>query len=394
MVASAPVTVKDRSAFRARLLLGLVLGSAFLPALLDGWRADEPRRFDVPVSPGETSSTPFYVERFIEASPSMRSLHTPALGELANGDLLAVWKVGEDEPGTSRVSLHAATYDRGAGAWGLVRSLTSSRKTQEELGRLVITLANPVLLTGRDGGVSLLYVTTWARWSTAALALKTSTDRGQTWGPARRIVASPAGNLGTLVKTAPVHYTDGSVGVPAYHEFVGVFPQLLRFSPEGELLDKVRIHRGQVALQPSIVPLDAQRALVLMRNARKGRILMTRTSDAGLQWDPVQMTDLPNPNAPVMGVRLRDGAILLVFNNSPRSRERLSLALSRDGGERWTVFHSFEEDIGVNDSPLDNFGYPYLLQASDGVVHIVYPWRLTHVKHVSFNRAWIHLKLR
>jgi predicted neuraminidase len=27
-------------------------------------------------------------------------------------------------------------------------------------------------------------------------------------------------------------------------------------------------------------------------------------------------------------------------------------------------------------------------------VHVVYPWRLTHLKHVSFNHAWIHQRAK
>lgn len=390
MLASVTVAVKDRRG----LWLVLILAGVFLPAILAGWPADPPRRFVVTSAVAGTSSDPVYAERFIDQKPSARVLNTPTLGELPNGDLLAVWKVGEKtEP--QGVFLHAATYDRAAGVWGPVRPVASSRETQEELGRVVRTLANPVLLTGRDGTVSLLYVTAWGRWSTASIAVKTSTDRGQTWSSARRIVSSPVANIATLVKTEPFRYTDGSVGVPAYHEFVGVFPQLLRFSPDGDLIGKVRIHRGQEALQPSIVPLDERRGLALMRNADKGRILMARTADAGLTWGPVRRLDLPNPNAPVMGVRLRDGAVLLIFNNSPRSRERLSLALSSDGGERWTVFHAFEEQVLSEDrAVMDNYGYPYLFQASDGTMHVVYPWRLTHLKHVSFNHAWVHQRSR
>ena len=391
MLASVTVAVKDRRG----LLLALILGGVFVPAILAGWSPDPPRRFVVTSGVASTVSAPVYAERFIDQSQSERVLNTPTIGELPNGDLLAVWKVGEKtEP--HGVAFHAATYDRAAGVWGPVRLLTSSGKTQEELGRVVRTLANPVLFTERDGSVNLFYVTAWARWSTASIALKTSTDRGQTWSSARRIVTSPVANIATLVKTEPFRYSDGTVGVPAYHEFVGVFPQLLRFSSDGDLIDKVRIHRGQEALQPSIVPLDERRGLALMRNAEKGQhILVARTDDGGFTWGPIGRLELPNPNAPVMGVRLRDGAILLVFNNSYRERERLSLALSSDGGKRWTVFHAFESRILMEDGPaLDNYAYPYLFQASDGMVHVVYSWNQTHVKHVSFNHAWVHQRSR
>jgi predicted neuraminidase len=191
-----------------------------------------------------------------------------------------------------------------------------------------------------------------------------------------------------------VLYTDGSVGVPAYHEMGGVFPHLLRVSESGDVLERVRIHQGQVALQPSIVPLDDHEAVVLMRNYLKGPVLTARTRDAGQHWDEVEDSSLPNPNAPVMGVRLSDGSILLVFNNSPSSRESLSLALSRDGGRRWAVFHRFEEGVRDRDGHLANFGYPYAIRASDGMLHVLYVWHLTRVKHVSFNEAWIRERTR
>lgn len=377
-----------RSGLLRALLPAALLSAAFLPALLDGWESDAARRFALrAVATVPPSSTPLYAERFIEMNPASRSLHVPALTELANGDLLAVWKAAKSED--RAVTFNAATYDRRAGSWGPVRLVTTSRRTESELGRVVTTLTNPVLVTAPDGTVSLLYVTAWGKWSTAAITLKTSTDRGETWTAARRIVTSPVANLGTLVKTAPVLYTDGSFGVPAYQELLGVLPQLLHFSAGGELLDKRRIDRSQVAMQPSIVPLHAREAVAFMRNSAKGSILLARTGDAGRSWSPVRPIGLPNPDSAVMGLRLQDGGVLLVFNNSATSRDSLALALSRDGGERWVVLHGFEADMRDGHGALENFSYPYVIQSSDGIVHVVYVWRVTRVKHVSFNEAWI-----
>ena len=402
MLASTITTVKARPALRSTsassgplgyLLLAAVLAAVFLPALLASWPAAPPRRFAplVPVADGGVS--PLYVERFIEPAPSVATLHTPALVALPGGDLLAAWKIGtSDEHGVA--ALRAATLARGAAAWGPPRAVTSSRQSQRELGRVVRTLANPVLLAEPDGTVRVFYVTAWNKWSSSALATKTSRDAGRTWGRARRMVAQPVGNLGTLIKMAPVRFADGTVGIPSYHEFLGVFPQLLRVSPEGELLDKDRIDGGQAALQPSIVPLDERHAVALLRNAFKGRVLVTRTGDGGLTWDPVQPIALPNPNAPVMGLRLRDGAVLAVFNNSPVSRDALSLAVSHDGGAQWQVLHSFENNERNWDGVPVNFSYPYAVQAADGVIHLIYVWRHHRIKHVAFNEAWLRERPR
>jgi predicted neuraminidase len=35
-----------------------------------------------------------------------------------------------------------------------------------------------------------------------------------------------------------------------------------------------------------------------------------------------------------------------------------------------------------------------MIRASDGVVHLVYSWRQTYIKHVSFNETWIRQRVR
>ena len=368
-------------------LLALLLSVVFLPAFLGGRASDTARRFAMPVARIPASPTPFYTERFIDAEPASTSLHVPTLTELPGGNLLAVWKAAKvaERP----VALNAATYDLRAGRWGPVRQVTTSEQTEAELERVVTTFTNPVLVNGAGGTVMLFYVTSWHKWSMAAITVKSSTNGGKTWTLARRVVSSPVGNLGTLVKAAPVPYADGSIGLPAYQEFYGVLPQFLRFSPDGRLLDKVRIQRADAAFQPSIVPVNEHEALAFMRSSVKGSVLLARTPDAGRSWTPIRSIGLPNPNSPVMALRLRDGSLLLAFNDSPRWRENLSLALSRDGGERWVVFHRFEVGLRDEHGALENFSYPYVIQSADGTVHVLYVWRLAHVKHVSFNEAWI-----
>ena len=111
--------------------------------------------------------------------------------------------------------------------------------------------------------------------------------------PGRRHSGSspvPSSTAETLVRNTPFPYSDGTIGVPAYHELVGVFPEILRVSRQGVALGKTRIDYGKRSLQPSIVALDENRALALLRprpsEERAPRVLRTETTDAGRSWSP------------------------------------------------------------------------------------------------------------
>ncbi|WP_206336497.1 exo-alpha-sialidase, partial [Pseudomonas viridiflava] len=92
--------------------------------------------------------------------------------------------------------------------------------------------------------------------------------------------------ISTLVRAAPVFHADGSIGLPVYHEFLGKFAEYLYPSPDGDVIDKFRISRGKNSLQPTVVPLDGQRAVALLRYAGEThhRVLASRTEDGGQTW--------------------------------------------------------------------------------------------------------------
>ena len=92
---------------------------------------------------------------------------------------------------------------------------------------------------------------------------------------------------------------------------------------------------------------------------------------------------MPNPDAGLDAIQLADGRLLLAFNDSPQGRENLRLALSDDEGRTWTRMATIAEESGAE------FSYPFLMQASDGDVHLVYTWKRTAIRHVVFNMAWL-----
>jgi predicted neuraminidase len=83
--------------------------------------------------------------------------------------------------------------------------------------------------------------------------------------------------------------------------------------------------------------------------------------------------------------QLNSNRLLLVYNDDLESRTNLSLALSSDEGQSWPYRRKLEDCPG-------RFSYPALAQDPDGLIHVTYTFRRTHIKHVEVNEAWIREK--
>ena len=370
---------------------------AFGPPIWGGLISGPYPKFTIPErknSPQKLDDHPLYEEQFVSPLNHTPRAHSPSITQMANGHLLAVWYAGSGEKEPDIV-LYQASYDPNTRAWAKPRLLTDPKGSQAELGRYIYTLGNPTLFTDPVGKIWLFYVTRWiGGWSSSSLNLKISEDNGASWAPARRLGTNPYWNNGTLVRTHPFLYEDGSIGLPAYHELMGVFPEMYRISPEGKLLGKTRIFYEGSSLQPSVVPLDQNRGIALIRNKRSGgknaatqekKTLISKTVDMGQHWSTPEALELPNPNSSVAGLRLTDGSILAAFNNTPKGRGNLALARSLDQGQHWTVITTIEEG--------KNLSYPSLIQSNDGAIHLVYTWNRIRIKHIMFNKSWMKRQL-
>ncbi len=245
--------------------------------------------------------------------------------------MLAAWYGGSRE-GAKDVAIYQSRFE--GGAWSPAVRVATARQTQADVHRYVRKLGNPVLCRDARGRLHLFYVSvSVGGWGGSALNHMASADEGATWSRARRIVGSPFLNISTLVKGAPLLLEDGSLLLPAYHEFLGKFPELLRIGPDGEVLGRYRIAFGRRAIQPSVVPVDRKRALAYMRHTGPGprRVMLSETRDGGVHWSALEPLALPNPDAAVSALRLPDGTFLLAYNPSESDRRTLSLAVSADG---------------------------------------------------------------
>jgi predicted neuraminidase len=366
------------------LLFGLALAAAVVLVLLrsGGTAAPEFARaeYRLPVPNPQPS---LFQHGFISPEGLTAAVHSGTLVELPGGVLLAAWFGGSRE-GAADVAIYGARRD--ASGWSAPFVLTDRAASQRELGRALRKLGNPLLMRGAEGRIWLFYVTvSLGGWSTSSISYKVSDDNGHNWSPARRLVTSPFLNISTLIRNRPLLYADGGIALPAYHELLGKFSELLRLDPSGRVQTKYRMNAGRGAIQPSIVPTGPRRALAFFRRVGDSppRVLMADSGDGGNSWSAPMPTDLPNPDAGVAALRTPNGKYLLAYNHSEQGRGSLSLALSSDG-LRWRKRIDLERG-----GREDEFSYPFLIRTQAGEYHLIYTWQRRRMAHVHFNDAWL-----
>jgi predicted neuraminidase len=387
----------------------------------------------------QTSNAPPDIRTHFVSTRQDISTHAASLVELSDGRIRAFWFAGSRE-GAEDVEIRSAVFDPAKNLWGPEHSIANREDTQRSLLRYVKKLGNPVAQRASDGTLRLFYVTvSLGGWAGSSITAITSNDDGVTWSPARRLITSPFINISTLIKSTPFLYSDGTMGLPVYHEFIGKFGELLRIknngriNSSGEIIDKQRLSSGKSTLQPVMLIKNPQQALVLMRRsgASPKRVIATTTDDAGQHWSVPTKNALANPDAAISGVVLPDGRILVVLNNIEEGRDALSLVVSADGGATWKTVYQLEDQRGQPTEPARymqaagelakateasitdatgyaksarrnkceaqicgfEFSYPYLIQTHNGDFHLVYTWNRSFIKHVQFTRAWLDQRM-
>ena len=363
--------------------------------------------------------------RFVSSSPG-QAVHAASVVETRDGGLRAVWFSGSRE-GAGDVAIKTSVMGAESLKWGEETTLFDRQRLQQGLWRYVKKLGNPVIARLPDDSLMLWMVNvSLGGWAGSSISWARSTDEGLTWSTPRRLVTSPFLNISTLVKGAPFFYQDGQIGLPDYHEFVNKFAEVLRISPQGQVLDKIRIPGSRTSLQPVVLVAGPERAQVYMRSGHGTAVMASATADAGKTWSATHATTWPNPDSALAGVVTRAGGQWLALNPEPRNRETLALlqtstAGSFEGVSPWIVESSptpgtrlsvsdYERLLGDElqaqgasqaqaqadvasakrqlcgaDTCSQEFSYPYLLQSRDGYLHLVYTWHRSRIKHVRLD---------
>ncbi len=334
----------------------------------------------------ERHATPRFHSSFVDDGQPVGIAHCPSLSELPNGGLGVVWYAGSREGGRDV----AICFSEAVGddmAWTPARPIMNVDLATRQLQRKIRKVGNPVLFGDGAGRVHMAYVSVaMGGWSAGSLNITSSDDSGATWEKSRRLTLSPFINISELVRCPPVYTESGEVILPIYHEFLGKFPQLLWLRTEGDRLawSKTRMDWGRSFLQPVVVPLSPRHALAYYRHGRgQAPLMVTETWDGGLTWSPSEKVGLPNNDASIAALRLVDGRVLLAFSDDAESRSNMTLAVSPDGRRDWQRLATLDHD------PESRFAYPFMVRTQDGMIHLVYSWKMKRIRHVAFNEPWL-----
>jgi predicted neuraminidase len=329
---------------------------------------------------------------FQPGTVSFASSHASTIVELKNGDLLAAWFGGTAE-GKPDVAIWSAR--RSGGNWSAPLELAREPD---------IPCWNPVLFHAADGKLWLYYKfgpspQTWVA------ARKYSLDEAQTWSATEPL---PAGLLGPI-RAKPLVLKDGTIiagsSIEAYESWAAWIERSAdggkTWAKIGPIVPRRSDYEAQASgrvdgaaqtspaaapvanfgiIQPSVVQLGERHLRFYARSTQNiGRVMVSDSNDDGLTWSEPKPLDVPNPNSGIDAVVLRDGRVVLIYNNTTTGRTPLNLAVSKDG-EHFRMFYTLEDQPG-------EYSYPAIIQAKSGDLEITYTWQRKSIRHVHFPLA-------
>ena len=315
------------------------------------------------------------VKEFIFDTAPFPSCHASTVVELTNGDLMAAWFGGTRE-GAPDVAIWGARFT--GGKWSALTEMVREPNTP---------CWNPVLFYTKDRRLWFYYKfgTSPSQWTGAR---QFSTDDGKTWSKTEHL---PAGLYGPI-RAKPLVMDDGIVvsgtSVESYHSWAA---WIERSTDNGKTFSRIgpivvpglpeNPDDSSGLIQPSVISVGGKHLRLYARSTKNiGRICVADSKDAGLTWSEASKLDVPNPNSGIDAVALKDGRVVLVYNNTMDGRSPLNLAVSRDG-DKFTMFKTLE------DEPRGEFSYPNVIQGRDGDLHVVYTWQRKKIRHVRYPLA-------
>lgn len=325
-------------------------------------------------------------------STTFNSSHASTVVELKSGKVMSAWFGGSWE-GRPDVAI-----------WGATRDDNGWTKPVEIVREPGVPCYNPVLFYTHDGKLWMYYKfgPSPTSWSAGRLY---STDEGKTWSAAEHL---PAGLLGPI-RTKPLVEADGTIvsgsSIESYRTWavwierstdsgktwakIGpvVPPMNLDAKGFGDGKNPAPDVPGstdwkfiQGIIQPTVIQMDGKHLRLYARStAKTARVTIADSFDNGLTWGEAKPLDVPNPNSGIDVVKLKDGRLVMIYNDTTTGRTPLNLGVSTDG-EHFRMFKTLESNPG-------EYSYPAIVEAANGDLLMTYTFNRKDIKYVRLALA-------
>jgi predicted neuraminidase len=310
-----------------------------------------------------------------------RYKHPASITQLDNGDLYLAYYGGSGEYGDD-TAVYGARLKVGETLWSDPKVIADTPERGE---------GNPVVWQAPDGRVWLFYVNRYGEtWSSARVKVNISDDGALTWSDSFMLNFEE----GTMVRGQPIVLFNGEYLLPMYHETgqdrektaTSTSSYFMRYNPKTkEWKESRRITSAMGNLQAQVVQLTNTYLVAYIRRGGDflatdhGYTLRSESRDGGYTWSEAVETAFKNPNSAVDFIKLKNGHLLLVYNDNMNDRTPLTVTISTDGDKSYP----FKRHIAGGDN---DFAYPYAIQTRDGKIHIIYTTNSrTTIMHAVFD---------
>ena len=312
---------------------------------------------------GSSNSFELIQSGFVYDQAPFEQCHASTIVELPDGDFYAAWFGGKRE-GDKSVAIWGSRYHDGE--WSGPEELVRHSE---------VPCWNPVLFRVQDTiWLSYKFGENPREWSGAYLK---SNDGAKTWSDTTFL---PAGLHGPI-KNKPIIMDNGDIVCGTSIESYKTWACWVEISSDhGETWHKygpVTVPGERLGIiQPTVWETEPGHLKMLVRSTKRiGAVCESVSNDGGKTWSPAKPTALPNPNSGIDAVKMKNGAIALVYNHTKQGRSPLNVAVSSDNGQTWSDPFVLEDEPG-------EYSYPAIIQAQNGDLHIIYTWKRTRIKHV------------
>ena len=347
--------------------------------------------------------------------------HAPSIVECANGDLLVSWFRGSGERTADDVAIYGSWRPRKSGKWSEPLLLLdtpgfpdgNTAMFIDERQRLWIfwplVLANTwessitsyrVASRYKAGaapqwerqGQILLKPEGFAGEFEQALEARLKTDQvPDIKTNALAVMRQRAGDklyqrLGWQPRCKPTVLRSGRIVLPLYSDTFDLSIMALS-DDEGQSWVASQSLPGFGNIQPSVLQKTNGTLVAYMReNGPLHRVRMAESSDDGVNWGPIEVTELLNPGSGLDALRLQNGHWVIIYNDTVKGRNQLAVSVSEDEGRTWKWARHLQSQAE------GQFHYPAIIQTRDGTLHAVYSYAVRggkSMKHAAFNEAWV-----